>query len=110
MTIIIEEFKQQNASSNIVAIFDVYLPKLMCRYRNIKLIKGKKGHFVAFPSFCTTDEFTGEKKFTPIIEYDKERQMELNKKIMEALKPFVSNEAAPMPPQDLGFNQGNLPF
>lgn len=79
---------------NVIAIFDVYCgPNSTVRYRNLKLLKSKTGKtFIAYPSFGT-DQPDGKKTWTPYISFSKEKQEEFEKKVMEALKPFLAQES-----------------
>ena len=91
MTIKIENFRDQPRTGSVLALFDVYIPERSLTYRNLKLIKGKKGTFVTFPAFATEGP-DGKKEYTPYVEYSKEKQAEFFKRVKEELKPFGYNE------------------
>ena len=75
--------------TNLIATFSVYIGPLWgVTYNGIALRNGKHGRFIAIPSKCK--EVDGEKKFTPIIEFSKEKKAEFDTKVMELLKGFVN--------------------
>lgn len=76
------------ASDKFAAKFDVYCPNMQVTYRNLKLIQSKKGHhFISFPSFCEESD-SGEKKYTPYIEFSKERGIKFQNEVMQLLQEF----------------------
>lgn len=87
MSIVIENYREQPLTGSVIAIFDVYLPKIQCTYRNLKLIRGKSGYFVTFPAFAH-EQPDGKKTYTPYVEYSKERQAEFFRLVGDALEPF----------------------
>lgn len=81
----IENYRQQPETSTTEAYFDVYFPNSQCRYRNLRLIRGKKGKFVAMPCFkVETPE--GKPQFLPYVEYSEEKGKEFMRKVYDALK------------------------
>lgn len=84
----ITNYREQPPASKIIAIFDVYIPAWQLTFRNLKIIRSAKGNsFIAFPSFC--EEINGEKKYTPYIEFSKERGGDFQTKVKELLVPFM---------------------
>lgn len=84
----ITNYREQPPASKIVVIFDVYISAWQLTFRNLKLIRSSKGHnFVVFPSFC--EDIGGQKKYTPYIEFSKERGADFQNKIKELLVSFM---------------------
>lgn len=81
----IENFRMQPATSSTIAIFDIYFPNSSCTFRNFRLVKGKKGHFVCAPSF-REEKDDGTVKYIPYVEYSPEKSREFFKKIYDTLK------------------------
>lgn len=89
MTIKIENYREQNGEKNIVAIFDVYLPKSTEIKRNIKLIRSQKGHhFLSYPSF-SIEQDDGQKIWQKFYEFSQEKQKEFDALILQELGSLV---------------------
>jgi hypothetical protein len=83
----IENYREQSPQGSVVAIFDIYLPKMQLRFRNYRLIRTKKGaKFISAPSF--KHEEGGKESYVPYIEFSKDRTEEFVKQVMEQLKVF----------------------
>lgn len=85
--IVIENYDEMPADSNIIASFDVYLPAAELRLRKLKVMKGKNGYWVAFPCFKQTG---GDKdNWVPYFSFSAERQKEFLNQVTELLKDYV---------------------
>jgi len=91
MSIEIENYREQPPVGNLIAIFDIYLPKEKVRYRNLKLIRGKRGDFVALPSFVASTDEDGRKNFSPYIEFEKEKQKMFFDEILAEITIFTKS-------------------
>ena len=81
-------YDEQSPGGNIVAVFSVRLPPAGITFHKIKVIRAKNGKmFVAMPSFMV--EEMGQKKFFPYVEMTKERKEDFEKKVLEAIQPFL---------------------
>ena len=86
----VESFRDGSPADKFVAIFDVYIPALQMTLANLKLLRSKNNKlFIAFPSYCTEDEM-GQKKWTPYIQFSREKKFEFEKAVMEELQQFGS--------------------
>lgn len=98
----------------IKASFNVYIPEFGLYLNKMKLFSTQNGKFVNAPSELY--EKDGEKKYFPYYCFEKERNKKFNEKVMELLKPLMSqikesSDGAPKqekPPFEE--QQDNLPF
>ena len=95
MNIEIENYREQPPVGNLIAIFDVYLSDEQVRYRNLRMVKGKKGNFISFPSFVITGDDGEKKTFTPYIEFSKEKQDRFFKEVEKELAVFQKPMGVP---------------
>lgn len=88
----IENYREQNPASNIIAFFDIYFDKMGMTLHNLKIIRSKKGNtFIAYPSYGVEDEM-GQKKFFPYFSFSEERKRDFEAKVYELLSPFRTND------------------
>ena len=89
----IENYREGSPTDKYVAIFDIHWPaQFGMVFKNWKLIRGKKGDFLAGPSFMV--ETNGEKKFYQYIEFTQEKKKDFEEKVKALLAPFM-NESIP---------------
>lgn len=81
----IENIREEPPSSSTSIYFDIYFPNVQCTYRNWRVVRGKKGKFVAAPCF-KKDGPEGQPTYVPYIEYSAEKGKEFMKKVYDALK------------------------
>jgi DNA-binding cell septation regulator SpoVG len=81
----IENYRQESPASSTAAYFDIHFPASRCTYRNFRIVRGKKGMFVAPPSFKKMMP-DGSSTYVPYIEFSEEKGKEFMKKIYDALK------------------------
>jgi hypothetical protein len=80
---------EQPSNGSIAAIFSLTIPALGMTFHKVKLIRTKKGGLmIAFPSY-SEEQADGTKKWLSLIELSDARKTEFNKKVMEALNPFL---------------------
>jgi hypothetical protein len=86
----IENYREQPAGGSVVAIFDIAWPaQFGLTFRNWKLIRSKKGNlFITGPSYSEV-QHNGDKKWLPFIDFNKEKKESFEKKVLEALGPFL---------------------
>lgn len=83
---------EQSALGPVVAIFSVTIPAMGMTFHQIKLIRTKKGGLmVAMPQYSKPQE-DGTKTWHTYVELSETRRQEFNKKVMEAIKPFLSGD------------------
>ena len=89
----IENFRPQIGSvTNVLALFDIYSPKLHLRFRNLKLLKTKNGNlFVGFPSFCSGEDSNGKKTFEKWYAFEGEVQKKFEQEVLELAKSHLNS-------------------
>ncbi len=86
----IHNYSEALPGGNLIATFDVYLGSQWgITYRRIRLMRGKRGVFIAMPSYC--EESDGVKKYFPYVDMSKEKKKAFEDKVMEFLKPYLGN-------------------
>jgi hypothetical protein len=91
VTIEIENYQDQKGG-NVLGTFDVYMPSAQLRIKRFRLIKTRTGKLiVGYPSFCSkqASEPSGRPEFSPYIEFSRERGVQFDQAVLEALKPFL---------------------
>jgi len=85
------DYSEQPPGKSTIAIFGVYLPALCMRIHKFRLIRLKNGKLLlGFPSFRTNSTTpTGNAIYAPYFEFSTEKGQEFERKVMEALKPFL---------------------
>lgn len=87
----IVNYSQQAAGTSTVAIFSVYLPALQLTIHKFRLIRVKSGKLIiGYPSY-RTDQTTpmGKAVYSSYLEFSKEKGLEFETKVMQALEPFL---------------------
>lgn len=80
-------YDEQRPGGSTVAIFSVSLSHLTIH--RVRLIKTKKGHMMlGLPSYAV-DQPDGSKKWHQYLEWSTEKGIEFEKKVMQALEPFL---------------------
>ena len=81
----IEDFCATDGLSSVVATFTLYWDSAHVRFRNVKLIRSKKGKlFISFPSTKKDDQFLS------LIEFDEEQRFPFQNKVLTLLEPFLN--------------------
>lgn len=84
----IENYREQSPVGPVLAIFDVYVPTMGLTFKNLKLVKSKKGTtFINYPSYSEEDEM-GQKKWFPYVSFSPERKKEFETKLRKELVNF----------------------
>lgn len=82
-------YNEQVPGGHIIAIFDIYWgPQFGMTFKKWKLMNGKKGEFVAGPSYSVEGDLLGKKDWFPYIEFSREKGPDFQKKVMHLLEPF----------------------
>ena len=96
------------------ANFNVYIPDFGLYLNKMKLISAKNGKFVCAPS--ESYEQDGETKYFAYYFFEKDKNKKFNEKVMELLKPFMSqieastDEAPKQEKPSFEDHQNDLPF
>jgi DNA-binding cell septation regulator SpoVG len=97
------DIKQINKGSLILA-FSIEFPSLGLTIRDVKLMNGKNGHWVSFPSREYIDA-EGKKKFYSYVNISDTRKVEFSNKCMDLLKPHLFAQ-----PQQGEISADEVPF
>ncbi len=82
-------YQEQPPTGSVAAIFSLYIEGFGMTFHKMKLIRTKKGALmVVFPSFSNPKD-DGTKTWHSLVELSENRKTEFNKKVMEALNPFL---------------------
>jgi hypothetical protein len=85
----ITNYYEQPSTGSVIAIFEAYSPKMKCHFRNLKLVRSKKGNY--FVSFPAQGKDTSEgKKYIHHYEFEGELQKKFHQEILDALAPYLS--------------------
>jgi hypothetical protein len=79
---------------SVIASFDIYFPKMSLTLRNYRLLRSGKtgGMYISPPAFGKDNgDPSGKKEWIPYIEWSKEKGVELQKQVLELLKPFTES-------------------
>lgn len=92
MTVQIYNYSKDEAKGSLVATFDAYLPNIQLTLRNLRLVHGKKGFYVAYPAKGIGD--IENKKFVSYFEWGADRDRDFKAKLMSALAPQIAAEGS----------------
>lgn len=74
------------------AEFSIYFPAWGMTFRRWKLVMSRQGnYFVTSPAF-STEQDDGKRQWHSYIEFSSEKKKDFDRKILEALKPFLENK------------------
>lgn len=85
-------YDEQPPGGSSIAVFSVRLPQAGMTFHKIKLIRSKKGNlFLSLPSYGESDpnDPFGKKTYHPYVEMTLDRKTDFQKKVLEALEPFL---------------------